>query len=88
MEWNNRRYFIVNCGGRLHNYWIYKLKGIKSVKIHRPYQWNRHWHKYANYLVGVNSSKADLVIKVFNSAKKATYGIYTYEEVIKEMSKQ
>ena len=88
MEWSNRKYFLVNCGGWLHNLWVSELKGIKSVKIHNPYSWNRDRNGYANYVVGVNSSKVNSVITIFNHAKKVTRGRYHYKEITKEISKQ
>lgn len=42
MDWRNRKYFLVDCGGWLHNLWISELKAIKSVKIHNPYSWNKN----------------------------------------------
>lgn len=88
MEWYNRRYFLVDCGGKLHNLWISELKGINSVKIHNPYSWNKNYKGYANYVVGVNSSKVNSVMTIFNHAKEGTQGRYAYKEITKEMAKQ
>ncbi len=88
MEWHNRRYFLVDCGGWLHNLWISELKEIKSVKIHNPYSWNKNHKEYANYVAGVNSSKVSSVITIFNHAKKVTQGRYSYEEITKEIARQ
>lgn len=88
MDWRNRKYFLVDCGGWLHNLWISELKAIKSVKIHNPYSWNKNHKGYENYIVGVNSSKVSSIITIFNHAKKVTRGRYTYEEITKEMAKQ
>lgn len=88
MEWSNRKYFLVNCGGWLHNLWVSELKGIKSVKIHNPYSWNINHKRHENYMVGVNSSKVNSVITIFNNAKKVTNGRYLYKEITKEIAGQ
>lgn len=39
-------------------------------------------------MVGVNSSKVNSVITIFNNAKKVTNGRYLYEEITKEIAEQ
>ena len=88
MDWRNRRYFLVYHGGWRHNLWISELKGIKSVKIHNPYSWNRNNRECANYVVGVDSCKVNSVITIFNYAREYSPGGYEYKEITKEMAKQ
>lgn len=42
MDRRNRKYYLVDIPSCSHNECIKELKGIKSVKIHNPYDFNKN----------------------------------------------
>ena len=54
MDRRNRKYYLVNIPSYSHNKCIKELKGIKTVKIHNPYDFDKdkNWG-YVNCLVGI-----------------------------------
>ena len=85
MDRRNRKYYLVNIPSYSHNKCIKELKGIKTVKIHNPYDFDKdkNWG-YVNCLVGFSNKAENSIITILNS--KWEYGYKAkYKEITKEM---
>lgn len=85
MDWRNRKYYLVDIPSYSHNECIKELKGIKSVKIHNPYDFNKNTNMgYANCLIGFSAEVEEAVMTELNSKWDYDYKA-KYKEITKEM---
>lgn len=84
MDRRNRKYYLVELP-YYHNACVKKLKEIKTVKISKPYDFDKDkGYGYANCLIGFSNNVENSVLTILNS--KWEYGYKAkYKEITKEM---
>lgn len=84
MDRRNRKYYLVKTPTIGHNECIEELKGIRTVKIHNPYDFdkNTNWG-YANCLIGFSAEVEEAVMTELNSKWD-----YDYKAKNKEITKE
>jgi hypothetical protein len=87
MDWRNRKYYLAAPAYSYHDC-VRRLKSIKTVKIHNPYDFNKDSNNfgliYPKFIVGVDKNKENLVLEVLQSSKYKDYRSI-YKEITKEM---
>lgn len=85
MDRRNRKYYLVEIPSSSHNLCIKKMKEIKTLKIHNPYDFNKNTNwGCANCLIGFSNDVENSVMTILNS--KCMYGYKCkYKEITKEM---
>lgn len=87
MDWRNRKYYLAAPRYSYHDC-IRRLKSIKTVKIHNPYDFNKDSNNFdlicPKFIVGVDKDKEDLVLEILQSSKYKNYRPI-YKEITKEM---
>lgn len=86
MDRRNRKYYLVTLP-HSHNACIKKLKEIRTVKIHNPYDFDKisaYGWITANCLIGFSNNVENTILTILNS--KWEYGYKAkYKEITKEM---
>lgn len=85
MDRRNRKYYLVEIPSSSHNLCIKKMKEIKTLKIHNPYDFNKNTNRgCANCLIVFSNDVENSVMTILNS--KWMYGYKCkYKEITKEM---
>lgn len=88
MDWRNRKYYLAAPWYSYHDC-IRRLKSIKTVKIHNPYDFNKDSNDFGlicpKFIVGVDKDKEDLVLAILQSSKYGLCCRPIYKEITKEM---